>query len=489
MRLFGGARFAVFTCLTLAFLCIAGLQGCSDDDDDNPLAPGPSPSPSPSPSPGTSQFTGVFAGSGDGGNMSLTIATGSLASARPSGTLGANQVTASGLVHVEESSSSINVTGTYDDVTKALQLSGGGYTFAGQYDATSSSVYGTYTGLHGAGSFRCAAGPPVGAEFCGVFESTANPGTFGRWNIVISGDQVHGVGSVLGGSSFTFVGTATSLGGTLRAITVEHQIAVDRTLTVDGQIDIHLGTDMDGTYEIENNGAPEDTGNWNGGGCAGSWVQTQQLTGTFIGASDGGLMTLTIREGYGASPNPVYAAGILRPEAGGTVEVEGFYNPEKDSLALSGSGYSFAGGYVYDPQNVNGFAGIVGHYAGPAGTGLFAFASLPAKAYCGAFQNLDMTAEGRWNLLVVGTSVVGFAVSTENDQYPLEGTLSGTGTTRTITLAADDGAGGTLSATGTLDTTIDTITGGTWAIELNSVPEDSGSWGGAACPGQATPAN
>ena len=485
MRLFADPRRALILCLVLSSVLAFGLIGCSDDDDDdNPVNPGP---------PST-ELSGTYASAAEGGTMSITIAAEALAPALRAGALATHTIAASAALYPEGTTTTIPLTGSYSEESDTLNLTGGGYTMVGEYDGTSSSITGAYTSPNGPGFFSCAVGGFNTIQvYCGAFESTMSPGSTGRWNVVISGTQLHGVGAEVGGGAFAFSGTATGT-GTTRTIAVNHEIVEGVTLTADGQLDTNTGA-MNGTYAIDDLGVPNDAGTWTGGTCSESWVGNTHLTGTFISASEGGYMTLTIQSGFLAQVKPaasmgqhaIQATGTLHLDAGGMIQVAGYYNPETDTLAVAGSGYTLVG--AYDESGVDA---IVGQYIGPTDAGFFGCAvgsSSAVRVYCGEFQNEGLTVGGRWNLIVVGTNVVGIAISTDNDQFPFEGTVSGTGTTRTITLSANDGAGGTLTATGTLDTATFTISDGTWTTEINSVPVDSGTWGGALCPGQPVTPN
>ena len=497
MRLLAVSRRAVFACATLGLLSLVGIQGCSDDDEDNPVNPGPT----------STQLTGTYANANEGGQMSISISSGTLAPALRAGALATHTIAASGSLTAEGTTTPTPLTGNYSEETDSLYLTGGGYDMAGHYDGTTSTITGGYSGPNGVGFFSCAVGGSNAIQvYCGAFESTMNSGVVGRWNVVISGSQLSGIGAVTGGGLYEFTGTVTGT-GTTRTVAVNQDLGSGVTLTADGTLD--TSTDqIGGTYALDDNGTPSDAGNWTGGDCSsGGGSQSTQLSGTFINATEGGFMDLTIQSAVLAPARPapsmgqhaVQATGTLHLEGGGTIPLAGYYNPETDTLVVTGTAvgasgvrpaaggglptYSFIG--VYDASGING---IVGQYLGPYGPGFFGCAvggTNDVKVYCGQFQNEAMDASGRWNLIVVGTNVVGIAISTENDEFPFEGTVSGTGTSLTINLAADDGAGGTLSATGTLDTTTNTISNGSWTTYLNDTPVDNGTWDGALCTGQS----
>ena len=162
--------------------------------------------------------------------------------------------------------------------------------------------------------------------------------------------------------------------------------------------------------------------------------------------------------------------------------MSGFYNPETDSLDLVGMpSHTMTGKY----DESGAVAGIFGRYTYAAEQGFFHTAVGNAgavKSLCGSFENVAQTVSGPWTLVIAGAYATGMAISTEGAEFPFEGTVTGTGPTRAVTLAGSDGQGGTLTATGTFDTATNAVTNGTWSIEVDSTPVDSGTWGGEPCP-------
>lgn len=217
------------------------------------------------------------------------------------------------------------------------------------------------------------------------------------------------------------------------------------------------------------------------------------FTGAFVGATEGGLMTMWIElpraelapgpAGKTAEPGaPAFA--ILSPDIGGTINLSGTYYEKTDSLRLFGPGYMMTG--HYDPAGP--VPGIIGSYIRTGGSGLFGCAvgeSNTVQVYCGTYQDQATTYSARWNVAIIGGNLRGLAVI-DGEVVGFEGTATGTGTTRTIAIHQDLG-GAVLIADGTLNTTTGDI-GGNWRIEVGSTVDDSGTWEGSTClPGGTGP--
>jgi hypothetical protein len=218
------------------------------------------------------------------------------------------------------------------------------------------------------------------------------------------------------------------------------------------------------------------------------------FTGTFVGATEGGLMTMYIElpqaelapglAGKTAPPGaPAFA--ILSPDIGGTVNLSGTYDETTDSLRLIGPGYIMSG--HYDPAGP--MPGIAGTYINPAGAGSLGCAvggTNTVRVTCGMYTDLLATKSGRWNLAIVGGAVHGLAYY-GGQVLDFEGTAAGTGNTRTIAIHQELGGGAVLIADGTLNTTTGDV-GGDWRIEIDSAVDDSGTWEGSTClPGGTGP--
>ena len=129
----------------------------------------------------------------------------------------------------------ISVTGTYDVSTKAVAVSGGGYTIAGTFDNTG-KLLGTYTHSTAQGSvvaYQHTTANPV-TVYCGTYTGNAD----GIWNTVRRGTSLAGVYDNVDGSDGYFTGTVN---GNSVSIT---EISASPGATASGTIS---GTTMSGT--------------------------------------------------------------------------------------------------------------------------------------------------------------------------------------------------------------------------------------------------
>ena len=210
------------------------------------------------------------------------------------------------------------------------------------------------------------------------------------------------------------------------------------------------------------------------------------FTGTFVNGSESGLLNVTIDGGSLAPPlraaaradTVVTATGVLSPDGGGVVTLNGTYDTSTDTLKLSGQGYSFLGQYYVDaiPPLIDG------NYTGPNGPGTFA--GLPGsttavKVFCGTFESESTATAGRWNIVISGGTVLGIeAPYGDPGTVGLHGTVTGTGVVRTLSLAS--GGDFALLGQGTWNTSTNHVSG-TWMAA-----DDSGTWAGDLClPGTA----
>jgi len=129
----------------------------------------------------------------------------------------------------------ITMTGTYVASTKAVTLSGGGYTIAGTIDDTG-KLLGTYTHSSTEGSvvaYQHTTTSPV-TVYCGTYTGGAD----GVWNTLIRGSSLSGVYDNVDGSDGYFSGTVN---GNSVSIT---EISASPGATASGTIS---GTAMSGT--------------------------------------------------------------------------------------------------------------------------------------------------------------------------------------------------------------------------------------------------
>jgi len=225
----------------------------------------------------------------------------------------------------------------------------------------------------------------------------------------------------------------------------------------------------------------------------GTPTPTTSLSGAYLSGTANGSLSVTISSatlapslrGRRASAAVVTATGTIKPIGGGTISLTGNYNTDTDSLGLSGSGYTFTG----QADTTGNVDAILGQWTGPGGPGVFGCAdgtaSYPVSAYCGSYENDTAPDTGNLDFLAIGDEFSGIVISADGDPPPrtFEGTLTGTGTVRTINGTGQEGDL-ELTLTGTLDTSTHTVVDGTWRVYdiVNVVLIDSGTWTGAICP-------
>ena len=199
------------------------------------------------------------------------------------------------------------------------------------------------------------------------------------------------------------------------------------------------------------------------------------------------MLRMTLHEGNLARPLPapgaasivVTASGFLTISGGATDTLNGTFDDESGYIDVSGGGYTLAG--VYDPGPPTA---VFGTYTGPNGNGKFECkpgAASSADVYCGTYHNQASTSHGSFIFAIRGSELEGAAIESGTSDAPgFTGTVSGTGTTRTLTISSLITNGYKLTAAGSLDTGTHQCAG-TYHIEYNSAPNDSGSWSGQRC--------
>jgi hypothetical protein len=217
-------------------------------------------------------------------------------------------------------------------------------------------------------------------------------------------------------------------------------------------------------------------------------VPELQLTGSFVGAAENGLLDVTVQtaalttRSFPAGPagilrapaaaeTTVTAFGTMSKDGGGVVNLTGTYNTATDSLRLSGQGYTLWGLWVADAVPPR----LAGRYAGPSGNGRFAVlvgARTAVHVFCATYENSPTaTFFGTLDLAVVGTSVTGFQVEDGDTLVePLQGTANGSGATRAIYFA-----GASFYGNGSWDLATAHVAG-VWAS-----PRGNGVWSGDPC--------
>jgi hypothetical protein len=150
------------------------------------------------------------------------------------------------------------LTGTYNSSTEQLTASGGGYTFAGEYDG-SAMAGGTFTGPGGStGLFAAHVSTSNARAFCGTYVSQTNT-AHGVFNFTVDGTTVTGlVVATFGGT--TYLGGTVSASGAVHIIDAHFPHFPPQDLAT-GQI---TGTNVSGTWD---DGAGNH-GTWTGSLCS-----------------------------------------------------------------------------------------------------------------------------------------------------------------------------------------------------------------------------
>ena len=223
---------------------------------------------------------------------------------------------------------------------------------------------------------------------------------------------------------------------------------------------------------------------------------TTTFTGVMANGTENGSITMTVnstnlaapfdgrlaaRSGNLLAPSlDISATGTFRPIGGASVPLTGNYNDQGDTLNLSGGGYTLRGAY----DTTGTYNAILGQYDGPNGPGFFGSVTgiTSSMIFCGTFDSDVTPTNGNWDILITGSEVAGLAFPTDAEPFGFEGTIETTGTQRDITAGDSDPGVYTLTITGTLDTTTNTVSG-TWTYEDLVTPStDSGTWSGTPCP-------
>ena len=244
----------------LTLVAAVGLTfwvGCSKDDKKNPMSPGAT----------TSSFAGWFGNGSESGMLRMTLHEGNLARPLPAPGATSIVVTASGFLTISGGATD-TLNGTFDDESGYIDVSGGGYTLAGVYDpGPPTAVFGTYTGPNGNGKFECKPGAASSADvYCGTYHNQAST-SHGSFIFAIRGSELEGAAIESGTSDAPgFTGTVSGT-GTTRTLTISSLITNGYKLTAAGSLD--TGTHQcAGTYHIEYNSAPNDSGSWSGQRCS-----------------------------------------------------------------------------------------------------------------------------------------------------------------------------------------------------------------------------
>ncbi len=223
------------TTMFFVFLAVSAvlLGGCKDDS--TPTAPGA----------GSTTYTGVMAGGGVSGSISINIPTPKRA--YPSVAEEGDTVAITGTLKIN-GGATITLTGYHIYLTDEIYLSGGGYSFFGFLDE--GNISGTFNSPGGSGVFSAEAGGSGTVKtYCGTYQDNP-PGTeSGYFNMLINGTEIVVIVSPSSGEG-TYWAQGTLTNGT--------EIAI---------------------YDPENPGFPVATGTLN--------TSNNTVSGTYIGVPGG----------------------------------------------------------------------------------------------------------------------------------------------------------------------------------------------------------
>lgn len=220
----------------------------------------------------------------------------------------------------------------------------------------------------------------------------------------------------------------------------------------------------------------------------GGTPQSTTLVGVLTNGTENAKLTVTINStslaaGLRLSRAPAAshtATATVAFSGGGTQSLAGAYDDGKDSLYLAGAGYTLIGTYdsSNDPPSLFGF------YSGPNGNGQFGCldgTSLPSgiEIYLGTFRSDSTNTKGTFNMARWDTLAGAIAfVQGGLEATSLDGHVSGTGTSRAVTLMGGNGAT-SVTADGTLDTAADTVSGTWHTYDSDLLKGDDGTWSGS----------
>lgn len=232
-------RRRLLTCLATTLL-LAPLTACGSDSNGGGGGGGGN----------NATFLGIISSNdaSESGSLSVTVSTAAPSPPLPTG-MALASVTATGALSMV-GGGAINLTGTYDDVSKALDVSGGGYTFSGSYDGIG-RLEGTYAGPSTQGVFVTAKADAKTTAYCGTFAGDDQ----GVWNFVIDGSTI--LGQAVSSSS----GTNAPLDGSISGNAITILFPGTQTVLATGS---RSGTHVSGNWADPNS---TDVGTWTGAKC------------------------------------------------------------------------------------------------------------------------------------------------------------------------------------------------------------------------------
>lgn len=222
------------------------------------------------------------------------------------------------------------------------------------------------------------------------------------------------------------------------------------------------------------------------------------FAGVFTNGTESGKLTVVVNstslaarfrpamslDPWQAGTAVITASATLKFGGGATETVTGTYDSTTDSLVLSNGDYTFHGEYddVADPPS------IAGYYTGPNGDGTFGAlnaGTTPIQIYLGTFQSDSTNVTGTFNVAVYDTlagAIAAPAGSQLGEASFLDGTCKGAGSTKGIELVGGEVGVSEVTATGTLNTLNNTVSGVWHFYDYGQPKGDDGTWSGALVP-------
>jgi hypothetical protein len=199
----------------------------------------------------TSSFLGIIS-SDDGlssGEITIDLATASPSVDAPTGVAFAS-VTASGSHKL--TGTAVAMTGTYDDQTKIVALTGGGYTLGGGYDPATGRLEGAFRGPGNSGTFLTTQKGNATVAYCGTFTGS-DDGTFSF--VVNNQNKILGNAyNVNGGAPIPLDGVKSGNSITIYAPGTTNIVLASGTIS---------GSNASGTWDDHQG----NTGTWSGSVC------------------------------------------------------------------------------------------------------------------------------------------------------------------------------------------------------------------------------
>lgn len=222
----------------------------------------------------------------------------------------------------------------------------------------------------------------------------------------------------------------------------------------------------------------------------GTTAPVSTFVGVMINVNENGRLAVSISSGtLGPPPGAlatqatlVLAGATFYPVGGSPVALVGEYDADSDSLSLSGGGYAFSTMVEAD----NDPPSFIAEYTGPNGPGfagaLQTSAGFSPQVFCGTLMSDSTGGGGNLSFIASDSLFAGIAVPELGlEPFSFDGTVSGTGTTRTV-MATDDGGTVQVAISGTYNT-LTGASSGTWMTnDTMSGDMDAGSWTAGPCP-------